>query len=30
MGIDDGRDMILLGELIDQLVDDHRGLGVEA
>ena len=29
MRIDDGRDIVLLRELVDELVDDRRGLGVK-
>ena len=30
MGVDDRRDAVLLGDLVDQVVDDDRGLRVEA
>ena len=30
MGVDDRGDVVLLGDLVDQVVDDDRGLRIEA
>ena len=30
VGVDDRRDAVLLGDLVDQVVDDDRGLRVES